>query len=501
MAAISPSHLLGALAAWSADPAPRIAVIGDFMLDRTIYGDAERLSPDAPVPVLAVERETEQPGGAAHLARDLAALRATVRCFGLVGADDPGERLRAALHAEGCDTSGLIAGNGPTTVKDNFVGLAQDRHPQKMFRADREGRGAIDPATSEALLARAADAVAEADVVCLEDYAKGALANGVAAALIERARAAGVPVLVDPAAVADFRAYRGASCLTPNRTEAGRATGERDPERAGRRLREDLGIETVVVTLDRDGALLLAPGAEPERVPTEARSVYDVTGAGDMVLAGLAAGRAHGMGWREAVALANFAAGLEVERFGAVPIPLAELRAALARQGDPARGKHRRVADLLPEIAACREAGQRIVFTNGCFDMLHAGHVQLLQRAREAGDMLIVGINSDASIRGLKGPERPVQPEADRIAVLSALEPVDRVVVFEEATPRQLIERIRPDVLVKGADYRKAEVVGADVVESQGGEIRLLDLLAGRSTSGTIERLRQRGRETAGDRV
>ncbi|MFP4145055.1 MAG: D-glycero-beta-D-manno-heptose 1-phosphate adenylyltransferase [Phycisphaeraceae bacterium] len=475
----------------------RIVVAGDFLLDRYIYGHADRLSPDAPVPVLAVQREEPRPGGAANVCLDLRALRCEVVTLGVIGRDPAGDELRAALEEAGCDTAGLLeADDRPTTVKHSLVGLAQHRHPQKMFRLDIEKKTPLGEKLIERLLAAAAAALEGADVLCLEDYAKGVLGEGVSQKLIALARERGIPVMVDPAAIEDYRRYRGATCITPNRTEASLATGidasgadEDELVRMGRKLLRELELEKLLLTLDKQGVLLLERGRRPRMVPTRTREVYDVTGAGDMVLAMLAGAVANGAAWPQAVELANTAAGLEVEKFGVVPIELGEVLLALLRRDAQSLGKQRSLEHLLVELAAHRQQGKRIAFTNGCFDILHAGHVQYLRQARQAGDLLVVGLNSDDSIRRIKGDSRPVNREEDRVLVLSELESVDYVVVFGEDTPRNLIEAIRPDALVKGADYTRETVVGHEIVEQAGGEVVLVPLVKGRSTTNIIRRL------------
>ncbi|MFA9477889.1 D-glycero-beta-D-manno-heptose 1-phosphate adenylyltransferase [Phycisphaerales bacterium AB-hyl4] len=475
----------------------RIVVAGDFMLDRYAYGNAERLSPDAPVPVLAIVREEAKAGGAANVCLDLRALQCDVATLSVVGDDAAGLEMREALEEAGCDTQGLVIdSNRPTTVKHNFVGLAQHRHPQKMFRVDTEDKSPMSEEAIKQLLDMADQLLVGADMLCLEDYNKGVLSRAACQGLIERAKRRGVPVLVDPAAIDDYSKYRGATCITPNRTEAERATHRQDVGNdlealtaMARSLKQQCALDTIVLTLDKAGALLLEADDQPQLVPTVARQVYDVTGAGDMVLAMLAAARANGADWRQSVALANTAAGLEVEKFGVVPITLEEVLLSLL-QNDHASGKLRRLEHLLPELAAHRKQGKRIAFTNGCFDILHAGHVQYLRHAARHGDLLIVGVNSDDSIRRLKGPQRPVNQLDDRVLVLSELESVDYVVVFDDDTPMDLIETIRPDALVKGADYTREQVVGHEVVESYGGEVVLVPLVEGRSTTNIIEKVK-----------
>lgn len=472
----------------------RIVVAGDFMLDRHAFGNADRLSPDAPVPVLSLVRQVEQAGGAANVCMDLRALRCEVAALGLVGEDEPGELLRAQLEEGGCDTTGLLrTARRPTNVKHNFIGLAQHRHPQKMFRLDTEDASPIDEPLADALLERAQSLLEGADVLCIEDYNKGLLTPRLCQALIEAARQRNVPVFVDPPAIGDLGKYHGATMLKPNRIEALLATDQPDAgydpeqlESVARQLIDALGLETVVLTSDRHGALLVERTGEPTILPAQVRQVYDVTGAGDEVLAMLAAARANGADWRAAVELANVAAGLEVEKFGVVPITLDEVLLSVLKRNHHELGKQRELADLLPELNAHRQQGATVAFTNGCFDILHAGHVQFLREARRQGDLLVVGLNDDDSIRRIKGEGRPVNHEQDRVLVLSELESVDYIVTFGEDTPLELIEQVRPDVLVKGADYTREQVVGHEVVERHGGRVALVDLVEGRSTTNLI---------------
>ena len=409
-----------------------------------------------------------------------------------MGEDEPGRALRAALAEAGVGTAGLGAdGDRPTTTKQNLVGLAQHRHPQKMFRLDTEDRTPLGDAAVQRLLAATRAAAEGADAVLIEDYHKGVCTPDLCQAIIGLAREAGLPVLVDPAAINDYARYAGADAITPNRTEAERATGldAGNPSAMAAKLQADHGFGHVVLTLDRHGALLRGPDGAEEVLPTRARSVYDVTGAGDMVLAALAAAVAQGAGWPTAVRLANLAAGLEVEKSGVVPIPFEELFLEVLAEARAGRGKVRTLDELLPELAAHRSRGRTIGFTNGCFDVLHAGHVSYLRSAAATADLLVVGVNDDDSIRRLKGPTRPVNPLEDRLLVLSELESVAWVVPFAEDTPRSLIEAIRPSVLVKGADYTRETVVGADAVEAAGGRVELVPLVEGRSTTNILRRL------------
>lgn len=491
-------QLLSTLADWKPFNA---IVVGDFMLDQLLKGSATRLSPDAPVPVLRVNEQQSQPGGAANLALDLIALHGHVRVLGVTGNDPEADLLRDSLTQAGIDSTGLISDDSrPTTVKRNLIGLAQGRHAQKMFRVDFESDEPISSPIEQQLLDAFDAALADADVVCIEDYNKGVCTPELCQAIIARSKAAGVPVLVDPAPINDYRKYRGATAITPNRTEAELATGITAPEDArqdhrehlARTLIESFELDTIVLTLDKQGALLAhRDDSQVVHVPTTAREVYDVTGAGDMMLAALAAARANGLDWVNSVRFANAAAGLEVEIFGVAPIPVEKIHDDLLSQHTAQLGRSRTLNEVLVQVRAARHAGQKIVFTNGCFDVLHAGHVSLLQRCAALGDMLIIGLNDDHSVHALKGDGRPVNNQNHRAYLLSALQCVDSVVLFSEDTPIKLIEAIKPDVLVKGGDYTPETVVGADIVEKSGGKIVLLDLIDGLSTTRTIEKMRQ----------
>lgn len=477
-------------------------VVGDFMLDQLVYGNADRLSPEAPVPVLHAVREENRPGGAANVSLDLVAMKGTVHAVGLTGDDREADLLRAALAAAGVNSDSLVADAArPTTVKRSLIGLAQHRHPQKMFRVDYESRTPPSEEVSRRMVEHVERLLPGADVLCIEDYGKGVCTpgeHGVCQQVIRAARRHGVPVLVDPAAIDDYARYRGASTITPNRNEAAGATGDRlSPDAApelfapiAERLLNELDLEAAVITLDRHGALLLERAGRPVVAPTFARQVYDVSGAGDMVLAALAAARANGIGWLDAVKFANAAAGLEVEVFGVVPMPLEKIhRECLLREHGGA-GKRRTLDQLLVEVSALRNDGKTVVFANGCFDLLHPGHVSLLSRAAELGDFLVVAVNDDDSVRRLKGLSRPIQDVALRADMLAALGCVDAVIVFGEDTAVGLVRAIRPDVLVKGDQYAPDKVPEAVAMAEFGGRVEWLSVVEGQSTTANIARLR-----------
>ena len=476
----------------------RVLLVGDLILDRYIYGDAERISPEAPVPVLRAVERFDRVGGCANVAACLRALGVEVICCGVIGNDDAGHELTSLLDELGVDSSGLLRSSSrPTTTKTRLVGLAQHRHRQQLLRLDDERTDPLDRDEAADLADRARRAVAEADVVCIEDYDKGVISSGLVAALVSEAKRLSKPVLVDPARLTDYSRYRGATIVTPNRSELAIAVGEKCDSidqvvRSAAKLLDQVQGEALVVTLDREGALLARAGGDWTHLTTRPRSVYDNTGAGDAVLAMLAAVVAAKGDLEDAARLANVAGGLEVEKFGCVPITTDEVLAELRLEQDRRAGKLRSVEELIAELAIRRDRGETVVFTNGCFDILHAGHVDFLARCRDEGSALVVGLNTDASVRSLnKAAGRPINNQLDRAAVLSALECVDYVVLFDEPDPGALIQRVRPDVLAKGEDWKDKGVVGREFVEAQGGRVVLLPLVEGLSTTDLIRRIEQ----------
>jgi D-beta-D-heptose 7-phosphate kinase/D-beta-D-heptose 1-phosphate adenosyltransferase len=464
-----------------------LLVIGDLMLDRYLWGRVERISPEAPVPVLRLERENYRAGGAANVAANLAGLGLSCRVLGTVGDDEDGARLVSALRDCGVGAEAILAVPGrTTTAKTRIIG-----GHQQILRLDREDDAAFSPATEPALVVRAQALVQELPAaIILSDYAKGLLGPRLCRSVIAQARACGVPVLVDPKG-RDYDKYRGATVLTPNRTEALDACrlGSADTPAllaSASRLKQDLDLEFLVITLGEEGAALIEDGSA-RLLPATAREVFDVSGAGDTVIATLAAGLVGGLTPSEALSLANLAAGIVVGKVGTVPVSRSELLESLCIEDSRSQADKISIPERLSErVAGWRARGERIVFTNGCFDLLHAGHVTYLEQARQLGDRLVVGLNTDRSVRALKGEGRPVIHEHDRARVLAALESVDAVVLFDEDTPLSLIELVRPDVLVKGADYSEDRVVGARQVKSWGGQVVLLPLVQGRSTSGIL---------------
>jgi len=472
-----------------------IALAGDVMIDRYIFGNADRLSPEAPVPVLHFSHEESRLGGAGHVAADLAVLGCRVNFVGCVSDDAAAADVRRLLKDHAISDGFLhVTKERCTTSKVRLVGLANSRGAQQLIRLDYEVPRPIDSQDAAAVLAQFEKSLVGANVVCLEDYNKGLLAADVCQSMIKLARSRGLEVLIDPANLPDYSKYSGASCLKLNRVETEKSTGLpcRKVEHyaaAAEALLSKLSLDAVVITLDKDGAYLATRDGVSRQLATRARQVADVTGAGDMVLAALGAARAAGADWTEAVTLANVAGGLEVERFGAVPIKPDEIILELLGESQNHLGKERDLESLLPELEAHRAAGRKIVFTNGCFDLVHLGHVKYFQFAKAQGDLLVVGVNTDASISRLKGPKRPVVNEVDRCGVLEELESIDYLVRFDTDTPLDLIKAVQPDVLVKGADYAKEQVVGWELVEARGGRVALAPLIDGRSTSNVIRRI------------
>jgi len=474
----------------------RVLLVGDFMLDRYIFGDAERISPEAPVPVLRVIERLDRVGGAGSVALNVAALGAEVICCGLIGKDSFGQRVKRLLGDAKADVSGLIeADDRPTITKSRLVGLAEHRHRQQILRVDDEVVQPPTPRDAEALLATAKRAIPNVEVICLEDYGKGVLSPEICAQIIELARQHDRSVLIDPGRLGQWERYIGASLLTPNRAElalgVGRDLKDDEIDEQAARVVEKLKLQALVVTLGRDGARLVKRGGEIRHFPTTPRAVYDNTGAGDAVLAMMAVAAAAEATLEQAVVLANIAGGLEVSKFGAVPITRDEVVHELRHGANSRRGKIRSAHELANELAARRQRGETVVFTNGCFDLLHPGHIELLEQAKALGSVLVVGLNSDASVQALgKGDDRPIRRQDDRARMLAALETVDYVALFDEPDPGCLIEQVVPDVLVKGSDWADKGVVGGEFVESRGGRVVLLDLVEGFSTSAELERIR-----------
>ncbi|MBE9605005.1 D-glycero-beta-D-manno-heptose-7-phosphate kinase [Acetobacteraceae bacterium H6797] len=465
-----------------------VLVVGDAMLDRYVYGSVGRISPEAPVPVLTVEREVAMPGGAGNVVRNLTALGAAVAFISVVGDDQSGADLTGLVGGQpNVEPWLLVQGGRATTTKTRFIASGQ-----QMLRADNEIARPIHPRLADRMVKIASDAVAATAVMVLSDYHKGVLSPEVTPRLIAAAQSAGRKVIVDPKG-RDYAPYTGADLVTPNRRELQEATGlpigtEEEITVAAQALRQRFSFGAVLVTRSEDGMSLFTADSV-HHLPAQAPEVFDVSGAGDTVVAVVAAALASGQSLLTGARLANVAAGIVVGKVGT----------AVARDGDilealtPERGTLRKVMSrsaVVEQVERWRRRGWRVGFTNGCFDLLHPGHVHLIEQSRSWCDRLVVGLNSDASVKRLKGPARPIQSEAARAAVLASLGAVDLVSIFDEDTPIELIKLVKPDVLVKGADYRVDQVVGGDLVQEWGGQVKLAELLPGNSTTATVARIK-----------
>jgi D-beta-D-heptose 7-phosphate kinase / D-beta-D-heptose 1-phosphate adenosyltransferase len=467
----------------------RVLVLGDVMLDRYVSGNASRLSPEAPIPVLRPSARRATLGGAANVALNVATLGARAALIGVVGEDADGAELTRLLACSGVAPHLVVVPGRPTTAKTRFmVGHHQ------LLRLDEETTEPIDDGTAAVVLRRFADALAAADVVVLSDYAKGVLSDAVLAGALAAARSAGRTVIADPKR-SEFTAYRGTSVLTPNELEVRQATGidaaqDAGADHAGRRAMDQAACAAVLVTRSAKGLTLVRRDAPALHLPTRAREVADVSGAGDTLVATLAVALGAGATLPEAAMLANVTAGISVGKPGTATVSREELLGVLHLADLVATERKIAARDEAAQRAAAWHAqGLRVGFANGCFDLIHPGHVRLLTEARARCDRLIVALNTDASVQRLKGPTRPLQSETARATVMASLAPVDMVVLFAQDTPIELIQALRPDVLVKGADYTIEQVVGADLVQSWGGTVLLVDLEAGHSTTGTIRRM------------
>lgn len=464
----------------------KVLVVGDVMLDRYWSGPTGRISPEAPVPVVKVEHNEERPGGAANVALNVAALGAKARLLGLTGNDEAADALQDKMLGVGVECDFVRLATHPTITK-----LRVMSRNQQLLRLDFEDSFAVDDAAP--LTEKTRTALTEAGVIVLSDYAKGALTQ--VQTLIQAANQAGVPVLVDPKGC-EFEKYRGATLLTPNMSEfeavVGKVKDEQELVTRGRELMQQLDIKALLVTRSEHGMTLIHADEHELHLPAQAHEVFDVTGAGDTVIATLATALAAGLHLDEACALANVAASIVVGKLGTSTVSAIELANVL--YGTPEFGMGVVTEQQLKQVMdAARRQGERIVMTNGCFDILHAGHVSYLNHARQLGDRLVVAVNTDASVRALKGDGRPVNTVDRRMAVLAGLGAVDWVVPFAEDTPQRLIAETLPDVLVKGGDYKPEDIAGFVEVTSNGGEVKVLNFEEGCSTTAIIQAIRTRG--------
>jgi D-beta-D-heptose 7-phosphate kinase / D-beta-D-heptose 1-phosphate adenosyltransferase len=468
-----------------------VAVIGDLMIDRYLTGRVERISPEAPVPVLVHSHDRAVAGGAANVAVNIVALGCDVRLVGIVGNDIDADDLKRILTEAGVSPALLaIDRHRPTICKTRVVSGRQ-----QFFRIDRESPGRLSNEVEEAVVEAARAAIAEADIVVLSDYAKGIFSDHVLRQVIGAAKVASKPVLVDPKR-RTLEAYSGADIIKPNAGELSAATGmpcstDAEVEAAADALAAQFD-GTLLVTRAEAGMSLMRRGQASKHIKSSVLEVADVSGAGDTALAALAVSIADGFAIDDAAVVANVAAGIAVSKLGTAIVSRTELNNAIARASSVsfAPGALTEKSTAAAMATSWRRMGESVVFTNGCFDLVHAGHIELLSFAAKQGDRLIVGLNSDSSVRKLKGPTRPVQTEADRARIIGALRAVDLVVLFDEPTPLSLIDAIAPDVLIKGADYSEDQVVGGDLVKSRGGRIALFPLIEGRSSTKIVERMR-----------
>ncbi len=463
---------------------PNILVIGDLMIDHYLWGEAERISPEAPVQIVDIAKETSVLGGAGNVINNLISLGATVNVASVVGDDEIAKELTIMLKSIGVKTEGLIAQSGRKTSKKSRVIAAN----QQILRYDKESKETISSASVEKILKAIEKDLFVTDMIILSDYGKGVISDELAQAVITLANANNIKVLVDPKG-SDYSKYRGAHMLTPNKKEASEATGikivdDESLERALLSLKEQCALERSMITLSDEGIAIY--DSEVKRFPTVAQEVFDVTGAGDTVIASIAFALSAGLSIEETARFANLAAGVVVGKIGSATVTLDEIEIYESKLHQSNSDAHIKTFEEIDRIVKrAKEHGQRVVFTNGCFDILHVGHVKYLQEAKSFGDILIVGLNSDASVRELKGPSRPVNMEDDRAYILAALDAVDYVVKFNEETPHDLIKMIAPDVLVKGGDYKGKEVVGTEFSKV----LKLVDFVDGKSTTRTIEKI------------
>lgn len=464
--------------------ATRILVVGDVMLDRYWHGDTSRISPEAPVPVVKINNMEDSPGGAANVALNIAALGAACNLTGVIGDDAPGQSLHQALASAGIECDFHLSGSNPTITKLRVLS-----HHQQLIRLDFEKN--FSGADSENLNSKISALLNNVDLVIFSDYKKGSLSD--IKSFISLVKAAGVPILVDPKGD-DFTKYKGVTLLTPNLHEfefiVGPCASEEELVSKAQGLIKELDLQALLVTRGEHGMSLIRPDEAELHFPARSRDVFDVTGAGDTVISVLAASLGAGKPLPEAVALANIAAGIAVSKVGTVAVSGPELRREVQKDSDSGRGVMSR-EQLSQVIADAKANGEKVVFTNGCFDIIHAGHVGYLQDAKQQGDRLIVALNDDLSVKRLKGEGRPINPIERRMAVVAGLEAVDWVVSFDEDTPIPLLEEFKPDVLVKGGDYAISEVVGGEIVQAYGGDIKVLAFLDNCSTTGIVEKIQK----------
>lgn len=470
----------------------RILVVGDLMIDEYLWGEVERISPEAPVQVVSVTRDTTTLGGAGNVVNNLVALGAKVSVCSVIGAGDNAELLLRLFKDLGVGTEGLIQDpDRPTTRKTRiFAGH------QQVLRIDRETKREISRDHADRLVRFFKERVDDFSIILLSDYGKGLFAETFLRQLIDVAVPHGKAIIVDPKGL-NFRKYAGATAITPNKREASLAAGIEIVDdvsliAAGRKLLQDIPVQEVLMSCGKEGMFLFEQGEEPYRISTEARQVFDVSGAGDTVLAVLGLGLASGAPFRQAAILANIAAGIVVGKVGTATVSREELQKAIEPSVRALAAKHKTMSDLVPIVERLRAEGKTIVMTNGCFDLLHVGHVKLLSASKKMGDVLIVAIDDDESVRALKGKERPIIGAQERLGIISALDSVDYVTVFSTEELERVIEAVRPDVLTKGSNYTTKAVLGREIVEKFGGRVELIPMTQTISSTQIINQIKQK---------
>ena len=479
---------------------PNIMLVGDFMLDKYVWGEVNRISQEAPIPVLNVASEEIRPGGAGSVASNLAHLGANIFCYGVIGNDNEGRLLLDNLNDLGVDTEGIVQDSDrPTTVKVRMMGHLQSagKGIQQLLRIDYEKTEDIEEKKQEAIINKIEGKIQQVDIVLISDMNKGLLSRRILDAVIKSGKDHNVPVIVDPGLTKDYGIYRGATAITPNRFETKLSTGIKitdvnSMKSAGKKLLEENLFEHIIITADKDGMFLYSRDGKCKLISTVPKDVYDVSGAGDMVLSvfGFVVGSKNS--FEDAAMIANVAAGVEVGKVGAVPISKSEILSELMGGSNPLYTKIKVLDELEEILNRHRKENKKIVFTNGCFDILHVGHIEYLKFSRKQGDVLVIGLNTDRSVREQKGDKRPFVSEDERARLISALEDVDYVILFDDLTPEKLIRRVKPDVLVKGEDWKEKGVVGREFVESYGGKVILAPLVKDVSTTDIVSRILER---------
>lgn len=479
---------------------PNILLVGDFMLDKYVWGEVKRISQEAPIPVLNVTSEEARPGGAGSVANNLAHLGANVYCYGVVGNDNEGRQLLDNLNKLEVDTDGIIQDpDRPTTVKVRMMGHLQSagKGIQQLLRIDYEKTDDIEDKEQEEIINKIENKIQHVDIILISDMNKGVLSRRILETVIRSGKDHNIPVIIDPRLTNDYSIYKGATAITPNRFETKLSTGIKitdvnSMKSASKKLLEEFSFEYVILTADKDGMFLYSRDGKCSVIHTVPKEVYDVSGAGDMVLSVLGFVVGSGNSFEDAAMIANVAAGVEVGKIGAVPVSKSEILSELMGRLNPLYTKIKVLDELEEILDHHRKNNEKIVFTNGCFDILHIGHIEYLKFSRQQGDVLVIGLNTDRSVREQKGDKRPFVSEYERARLISALEDVGYVILFDESTPEELIRRIRPDVLVKGEDWKEKGVVGREFVESYGGKVILAPFIKDVSTTDIVSRILER---------